>query len=82
MTTLTNSLGLSSLYAVVAAHFDLVFFFFFLEAAVFFFQACSRHYKGNFRSTFQIGCERVDLLASFVLVSGCGEGEHCTFSVM
>lgn len=29
MTTLTNSLGLSSLYAVVAAHFDLFFFFFF-----------------------------------------------------
>lgn len=81
MTTLTNSLGLSSLYAVVAAHFDL-FFFFFLEAAVFFFQACSRHYKENFRSTFQIDCERVDLLAAFVLVSGCREGEHCTFSVM
>lgn len=29
MTTLPNSLGLSSLYAVVAAHFDLFFSLFF-----------------------------------------------------
>lgn len=38
------------------SRFDLGIFFF-LEAAVFFFQACSRHYKGNFCLTFQIDCE-------------------------
>lgn len=89
MTTSTHSLGLSSRSAVAAAHFDLVWgwlilFFFPLEAAVFFFQACSRHYKRDVRSTFQIDRERVDLLASFVFVfvSGCGEVEYCTFSTV
>lgn len=79
MTTLTNSLDLSSLFAVVATHFDLVCCFI-LEAAVFFFQACSRHHKRIFHLTYQIDRERVDPLAALVFVSGCREVEYCTFS--
>lgn len=79
MTTLTNSLGLSSLYAVVATHFDLVcwcfFSVFFWKLQFSFFQACSRHYKRNFRSTFQIDREPVRSIGFFLFfVSGCGEG--------
>lgn len=49
MTTLPNSLGLSSLYAVVAAHFDLFFFFFFFWKLQFsFFRRAAGTTKGIF----------------------------------
>lgn len=85
VTTLTNSLGLSSLYAVVATHFDLVCWCFF---SVFFFGSCSFLFfrraagttKGIFARRSKLIASQSDLLASFCfLCPAAGKGEHCTF---
>lgn len=86
VTTLTNGVGLSSLCAVVATHFDLVcccFFFsvFFWKLQFSFFRRAAGTTKGIFARRSKLMASQSDLLASFVFwcPAAGGKGEHCTF---
>lgn len=88
VTTLTNSVGLSSLCAVVATHFDLVcccfFSVFFWKLQFSFFRRAAGTTKGIFARRSKLMASQSDLLASFVFwcPAARGRGNTAPFSTM